>query len=82
MVKTLSYNESFDWSKIPSKALKIAAKDYDEFLRLFKKEVGEDCYNTSREKRILEMIFEKLNAEGYYRLPESYYSSLEVSNAN
>lgn len=82
MVKTLSYNDSFDWGKIPKKALKLAGRDYDEYLRLFVRDVGTEAFERSREKRVLRMIFEKLNTEGYYQLPESYYHSLEVSNAN
>ena len=57
LVKTLSYNDNFDWSKVPKKVWKTAAKDYDEYLHLFKSEVGFDEFESSREKKVLQAIF-------------------------
>lgn len=82
LVKTMNYSDNFDWSKIPKKALKIAGSNYDEYLRLFISEVGLENFEKSREKLVLEKIFEKLSTEGYYQTPESYRQSLETTNAN
>jgi hypothetical protein len=81
IVRTLVYNYEFDVDKIPNKILKAAAKNYDEYLRLYRKEVGEQTFMKSRERQVLQKVFVKMDQLGYYQYP-LFTSESGESNAN
>ena len=69
IVRTLVYNVEFDLDKIPDKILKSAAKNYDDYVKLYVQEVGEKAYARSKERRILQKVFVKMDKLGYYQHP-------------
>ena len=69
IVRTLVYNADYEIDKIPKRILKSAAKDYDDYLSLFRAEVGERNFMKSRERQVLHKVFVKMDQLGYYQHP-------------
>jgi hypothetical protein len=70
LVRSLISNSNFDIKNVPKKMFKFAAREYEDYVSTFKKEIDIDYENT-KESQVISQIFEKINQYGYYKIPET-----------
>ena len=71
MIKAHLRNPVVEIADIPKKFFKFAAKEHDEYVRLLKREAGDE-FERSDEARVAKVIFDRCNALGFYKDPNHF----------